>query len=207
MKCNAQHLCPRCLVLKGDVPAIGTHVDMVHRSTTARVYPTTKIELAHRKLFEEGWSVSYKGKHDLLKTGSWVLTLVCLIPVAPLGIFTTPLQNAYHTELGLNPSELMSVDLMHDVELGLEKQVLLHHLRIFNAAGKGVVEEFDARSVLSGSPAWSPSLIIHRFNLVPTFGRDTIRRFGGNVSAFKRPAARTFEDILQVSLRVELGVV
>ena len=38
----------------------------------------------------------------------------------------------------------------------------------------------------------------YSFRQVPTFGRDTIRRFGGSVSALKRPAARTFEDILQV---------
>lgn len=36
-----------------------------------------------------------------------------------------------------------------------------------------------------------------RFRQVPTFGRDTIRRFGGSVSALKRLAARDFEDILQ----------
>lgn len=41
----------------------------------------------------------------------------------------------------------MAVDLMHDVELGVEKQVLLHHLRIFNAVGKGTVERFDSRLV------------------------------------------------------------
>ena len=38
----------------------------------------------------------------------------------------------------------------------------------------------------------------HRFCEVPTFGRDTIRRFGGNVSAMKKLAGRDFEDILQV---------
>jgi len=32
---------------------------------------------------------------------------------------------------------------------------------------------------------------------VPTFGRDTIRSFGGSVSALKKLAARDFEDILQ----------
>jgi hypothetical protein len=63
----------------------------------------------------------------------------------------TSLQNAYYTELGLEPSPLMAVDLMHDVELGIEKQVLLHHLRIFNAVGKGTGEEFNARSVHSKS--------------------------------------------------------
>lgn len=37
-----------------------------------------------------------------------------------------------------------------------------------------------------------------RFAEVPTFGRDTIRRFGANVSAMKKLAARDFEDLLQV---------
>jgi hypothetical protein len=37
-----------------------------------------------------------------------------------------------------------------------------------------------------------------RFRQVPTFGRDTIRRFGRNVSDMKKLAGRDFEDILQV---------
>lgn len=40
----------------------------------------------------------------------------------------------------------------------------------------------------------------YRFRQVPTFGRDTIRKFGGSVSAMKKLAARDFEDILQVSV-------
>lgn len=42
-------------------------------------------------------------------------------------------------------------------------------------------------------------LMALRFHQVPTFGCDTIRRFGGNVSALKKLAARDFEDIIQVS--------
>lgn len=34
---------------------------------------------------------------------------------------------------------------------------------------------------------------------MPTFGRDTIRRFSSNISELKKLAARDFEDILQVS--------
>jgi len=34
--------------------------------------------------------------------------------------------------------------------------------------------------------------------MVPTFGRDTIRRFSSNVSELKRLTARDFEDLLQV---------
>lgn len=42
-------------------------------------------------------------------------------------------------------------------------------------------------------------MFLHRFRQVPTFGRDTIRKFGGNVSAMKKRAGRDIEDILQVS--------
>jgi len=38
----------------------------------------------------------------------------------------------------------------------------------------------------------------YRFRQVPTFGRSTIRKFGGNVSAMKKLAGRDFEDLLQV---------
>ena len=36
------------------------------------------------------------------------------------------------------------------------------------------------------------------FQMVPTFGRDTIRKFSANVSDLSKLAARDFEDILQV---------
>jgi hypothetical protein len=149
MKSNAKHLCPRCLIVKGDVPEIGTDLDMLHRSTNVRKYPHNHIKLAHNGLFDGGWNISYKGEHDILKSGSWAPTLVhCFSP--PLSdLFTTPQQNAYYTELGLDPSPLMAVDLMHDVELGLKKQVLLHMLRIFHTVGKGTVQDFDTRSVPS----------------------------------------------------------
>lgn len=42
-------------------------------------------------------------------------------------------------------------------------------------------------------------LCFFSFREVPTFGRDTIRRFSSNVSELKKLAARDFEDLLQVS--------
>ena len=59
----------------------------------------------------------------------------------------TPSQNAYHTELGLDPSPLQAVNTMHDIKLGLERQVFLHKLQIFHMVGKDTVQEFDAQSV------------------------------------------------------------
>jgi hypothetical protein len=38
------------------------------------------------------------------------------------------------------------------------------------------------------------------FRQVPTFGRDTIRRFSNNISELKKLAARDFEDLLQVRI-------
>ena len=37
-----------------------------------------------------------------------------------------------------------------------------------------------------------------RYHQIPTFGRDTIRRFANDMSEMKKLAARDFEDILQV---------
>ncbi|EPS99439.1 hypothetical protein FOMPIDRAFT_20721, partial [Fomitopsis schrenkii] len=41
-----------------------------------------------------------------------------------------------------------------------------------------------------------------RFCKVPTYGRDTIRRFSNNVSDLKQMAARMYEDILQCIMPV-----
>lgn len=43
----------------------------------------------------------------------------------------------------------MAVDLMHNVELGVGKAIVMHVLRLLLAQGQGVIEKFDAWSVLS----------------------------------------------------------
>jgi hypothetical protein len=40
------------------------------------------------------------------------------------------------------------------------------------------------------------------YRQVPTFGRDTIRKFSNNASEMKKLAARDFEDLLQVHCSV-----
>ena len=39
---------------------------------------------------------------------------------------------------------------------------------------------------------------MYRYRDIPTFGRDTIRKFVKNVSGMSKLAARDFEDLLQV---------
>ena len=54
-------------------------------------------------------------------------------------------QNAYHTELGLNPAKIMPVDVLHDFELGVGKGVITHNVRILHTLSDAAVNMFDAR--------------------------------------------------------------
>jgi hypothetical protein len=58
--------------------------------------------------------------------------------------------------------------------------------------------------ICRASSGTSPRLIYGAgsFRQVPTFGRDTIRRFVSNVSQLKRLAARDFADLLQVCVKL-----
>jgi hypothetical protein len=76
MKCMATFLCPRCLVLKGDVPNIGKDFDMHRRKSRPRRYSLDNVEIARKAIFDLGRSVGYKGEYDPLKEGSWVPTRV-----------------------------------------------------------------------------------------------------------------------------------
>ena len=45
---------------------------------------------------------------------------------------------------------------------------------------------------------FSLSSTLARFRQIPTFGRDSIRRFSNHVSELKKLAARDYENLLQV---------
>ena len=79
---------------------------------------------------------------------------------------------------------LLVVDLMHEFELGIWKALFTHLIRILSAteAGDILVSELN-----------------HRYRMVPTFGRDTIRKFASNTLEMKQMAAHDFKDVLQVS--------
>ena len=70
--------CPRCLILKADIPEVGSFLDMKHHEKDAQVYSIQNVEFARKVIFESDGSVSYKGRHDTLKVGSWAPTRVCL---------------------------------------------------------------------------------------------------------------------------------
>jgi hypothetical protein len=89
------------------------------------------------------------------------------------------------------------VDLMHEFELGVWKATFTHLLRILYAQGGDGIQKLNERYFsLIFLLLFSP--IRTRYREIPTFGRDTIRKFKQNASGMKKLAARDFEDLLQV---------
>lgn len=87
---------------------------------------------------------------------------------------------------------------MHEIELGVWKCLFIHLLRILECVDENLLHELDRRCVVV-LVHWI-SCKIFRFRLIPTFGRDTIRRFTSNTSELKKMAARNYEDFLQVGI-------
>ena len=76
-------------------------------------------------------------------------------------------------------------DFMHEFELSIWKALFTHLVRILVSHGDGIIQEFN-----------------RQYQQVPTFGRSTIHHFSEIASGMKKLAARNFEDLLQVRLRM-----
>ncbi|KAJ3540172.1 hypothetical protein NMY22_g4410 [Coprinellus aureogranulatus] len=99
-----------------------------------------------------------------------------------------PVRNAFSEFLspfGFNFFSLFVPDLLHEFELGVWKATFTHLMRILHTCTGNQIQ-----------------ILNKRFREVPTFGRDTIRKFCNNASSMKKMAARDFEDLLQCSLPV-----
>lgn len=94
---------------------------------------------------------------------------------------------------------------LHEWDLGIWRQILIHLLRLLNTLGAAQVNEFDARYAHRLFVCLS-LMSYCSFRKISTFGRDTIRKFDDNVLALKKMAARNFEDILQVWCRYACDV-
>ncbi|KAF9491917.1 hypothetical protein BDN71DRAFT_1273770 [Pleurotus eryngii] len=170
--------CPRCLVKKSAIRALGTPADINQRRNGKRVDSKTlhtKISKARKLIYKQGYVVNSKLVDNLLKSESLV-----------------PTENAFSVRLGdcgLDVFTMFLPDALHEWPLGVLCQIVMHILRILQAHDKQLLIEFDSR-----------------FSQVPPFGRDTIRYFGDNVSGMKKFAARNWEDIIQCIIPVVEGL-
>ena len=90
---------------------------------------------------------------------------------------------------------MLTVDILHEVELGVWKALLTHLIQMLHACGGNKVHQFDE---------WYVSLLCNFNNLpqvsfwmVPAFS-DSVCHFEGNVSEMKSLAGHNLEDVLQV---------
>ena len=160
-----------------------------------------KVDDAREWVYDKGYAITGDKVEDLLKDQSMVPTKVFESTFASLQVSTPFVQNAFSLLLspfGFDFHKMLTVDLLHEVELGVWKSLLTHLIRMLHVCGAGKVHEFDERYV---SPCMhtveQPHLSLTSFRMVAAFG-DKVRRFEGNVSDMKRLAGHDFEDILQV---------
>jgi hypothetical protein len=79
--------CPRCLLLKSQIPMIGTKTDTKRRITLARVDNENcqeKIEVARKLMFEGGVNITSEKIERLLRPTSLVPTRVCFFYVSSI---------------------------------------------------------------------------------------------------------------------------
>ncbi|KAF9558890.1 hypothetical protein CPC08DRAFT_763641 [Agrocybe pediades] len=161
--------CPRCMVRQKNIHLMATPQDLLLQKESARVDDIErqeKVKAARSLIYEGGYVVNSKAVETLLKPTSMVPTL---------NAFSERLSSKF----GFDYHQMFVPDSLHEWALGVTKQVVLHLVRILYAQSKSSVGDFD-----------------DRFNLVPSFGRDTIRSFEHSVSEFTKFAAHNYDDVL-----------
>ncbi|KAI0363871.1 hypothetical protein BV20DRAFT_957443 [Pilatotrama ljubarskyi] len=170
--------CPDCLVEKSRIHFMGTKSDMALRRKKVREdTPWLRRTLSRVRGWIFGRGFAPEGKHIEGILGA---------------TSTSPNQSAFSrrlAEFGFDIYRTLVPDLMHEFELGVWKSTVMHLIRILTCIGTSTVNELNSR-----------------FASVPTFGRDTIRRFGTNVAGLKKMAARDFEDMVQCAIPVFEGL-
>jgi hypothetical protein len=116
-------------------------------------------------------------------------------------------QNAFSSKLapfGFNMFGMLAIDLMHEVELGIWKAVFIHLLHILDCQNESLKHELDRRQVVRSLSMFGADMSI-RFQEIPPFRVDGIRKIRSNRSELKKMTAHDYEDILQVGVTSILG--
>ncbi|KAJ2975803.1 hypothetical protein NUW54_g11670 [Trametes sanguinea] len=167
LKPLSKHPCPRCLVPKDELCLAGTPDDMHNRSNNQCTdTPALSRDIKRARKYLFQ-GASLGSKRVQALLGSRSLN---------------PIESAFSVRLNrfrLNHYQLFAPDLMHEFELGVWKSTFAHLLRLLAAQGGNAVQEFN-----------------RRMRNMPTFGRDTIRKFWHDVASRKQLAARDYEDFL-----------
>ncbi|TCD63562.1 hypothetical protein EIP91_005233 [Steccherinum ochraceum] len=163
--------CPRCLVEKSKIDALGTRSDMRTRGKGREDSERNwfHIKTVRTWIYTLGWSLLSQKIKDILDKFSGV-----------------PTRSAFSLRLskfGSNYYTMFVPDLLHEFELGVWKAVFIHLLRILYAVGQDRIQELN-----------------HRYRQIPPFGRSTIQKFSNDTSGMKKLAGRDWEQMLKCSI-------
>jgi hypothetical protein len=101
---------------------------------------------ARRTIFDKGYAVDSRNLDDLLKAESWVPNNVSVNTMDSVKQFILGLQNAFSERLAANGFHIyaaMVVDFMHEWEIGVWKNLLIHLIRILFAYDPSLVNDLD----------------------------------------------------------------
>ena len=139
--------CPRCTIRLADVQGLGKPSDTEKRANIRR--PTGGLVHAVRKARKaifKGYKVSGTHVDKLLGGWSRAPNVVCTTTPNPHECTNHRLQNAFMSSLPqLNVFALLTVDLLHEVELGVWKALFTHIIRILSTHSPEAVSELDRR--------------------------------------------------------------
>ncbi|GJE90277.1 hypothetical protein PsYK624_064060 [Phanerochaete sordida] len=168
--------CPRCYIKKADLHRMGQKIDMRIREEYPRIDEDElrrDILDAIKKIQDKGLAIGNKQVEDILQGDSLLA-----------------IKNAFWVlqPLGFNLYQMLTPDLLHEMEIGVWKAVFWHLLRILDCEHPSLKKELD-----------------RRFRSVPAFAR-AIRKISSNRSEPKRLTAHDWEDMLQVAIPVFDGL-
>ena len=108
----------------------------------------SKITSARNLIYEKNYAVDSAAIQRLLKEKSLVPTVVGIYSHFFDNDAIVIPQNAFSARLaafGLNQFSLFVVDLMHEVEIGIWRALLIHLLRILDCIDASLLTELDRR--------------------------------------------------------------
>jgi len=178
--------CPRCTTKLTEVQDLGKDVD-AERRANARAPTRGMFQLVRkaRKAIFKGYKVSGSRVERLIGGGSRAPNVVRAgIPSPCLNANHGP-KNAFMNCIpNLNIYPLLTVDLLHEVELGVWKALFTHIIRILSVHSSEAINELDRRCVLALSPLHiankhiymaSDSVSSHRLERIQSVGLQTMR--------------------------------
>ena len=143
--------CPRCLVPTDQIYTLGREDDRKRREELCRRdndERRKKVDDAHKSLYNEGYAITGDHVDGLLKGESLVPTKVFASILLYFWVSMPFVQNVFSAVLspfGFDFHRMLTVDLLHEVELGVWKALFTHLMRMLHACGADKVHEFDKR--------------------------------------------------------------